>query len=117
MPTWTRLAATTVATAYHHVAGRPPGRLSRAAARKAELACPLGKLLLRGRRSWWWAWGSQGGRFRRNIDLMAPLTSADSTPSATARRRASRSWCGERRAVAAADRCHSSEKSPSADAV
>ena len=63
---------------------------SRVAARKAAEACPDGKLLVSGWRSWWGWSASWIGRSRLNADFTTPLTSADSAPNASARRVASR---------------------------
>ena len=51
MRTWMRLQATTPASPNHSPASLGWRRASRTAAKKAELAWPLGKLLVRGVRS------------------------------------------------------------------
>ena len=90
---------------------------SRVAAMKAADAWPEGKLLVSGWRSPWGRSSVCTGRSRRKADLMAPLTNADSAPSASARRVASRV---PRRLVtprAVPRRCQMRLKSPSSLAV
>src|SRR4051812_4346866 len=89
MRTYTRLAATTDARAYHGARLRGPER--RTAAVKAAVACPEGNDDVTGRCI---PYGSGPaavsgvGRARRNTVLIGPFVIADSTPIAAANRSA-----------------------------
>src|SRR4051794_37746642 len=85
--TWTRLAATTAARAYQ-ASGAELSSDSRGAARKPDVAWPLGKLEVRCLRRWWGVTWWVVGRARRTSDFTPQLTASDSTARATARRRA-----------------------------
>lgn len=117
MRTTARLSATINAIAHHRSAnGNPVNQHRRIAAKVAELACPLGKLLVDGvRMSNLWS-PDVVGRVRLKSRLMPWLTIRLSKPRPTDSASASCTRCMLPMERAHAHTCHTMLKSPTVDA-